>query len=106
MGRKRGLMSRDAMLAPSISLTQLREYEDSLSDDEKEEPFQNLANAIICVAADDYRTALATGDTELLSSLKRFFRSAWYRVLTGVDPEFLMSALDEECQERLSATTA
>lgn len=103
---KKGLMQRDAMQAPSFSLAQLRDFEDGLSEEEKEEPFQNLANAIICVAADDYRTALATGDTTLLSSLQRFFRSAWYRVLTNVDPELLMNALDKEHQERLAAASA
>lgn len=103
---KKGIMQRDAMLAPSASLAQLREYEDRLGDDEKEEPFQNLANAIVCVAADDYRTALANGDEPLLSNLRNFFRSAWYRVLTNVDPELLMNALNEEYQEHLAATSA
>ncbi len=42
---KKGLMQRDAMQAPSVSLTRLR--------NDEEDPYQNLANAIVCVAADD-----------------------------------------------------
>lgn len=92
---KKGIMQRDAMQSPSISLARLR--------NDEEDPYQNLANAIICVAADDYRTALEKGDTTLLLSLQRFFRSAWCSVLTGIDTELLMNALDREHQGCLSA---
>lgn len=85
---KKGLMQRDAMQAPSISLARLR------NDDE--DPYQNLANAIVCVAADDYRTALKKGDALLLSSLQQFFHSAWCSVLTSIDTELLMEALNRE----------
>lgn len=97
MSRKRGVMMRDDMRAPSFSLARLR------SDDGN--PYQNLANAIVCVAADDYRTALEKNDQPLLSSLQRFFRSAWCGILTSVDTERLMSALDAEYETRLRAAT-
>ena len=92
---RKGLMQRDAMQAPSASLVRLRNDDD--------DPYQNLANAIICVAADDYRTALKQGDKLLMSSLQRFFRSAWCGVLTSIDTEFLMDALNKEHQGCLTA---
>lgn len=91
---KKGLMQRDAMQAPSVSLTRLR--------NDGENPYQNLANAIVCVAADDYRTALKKGDTSLTLSLQRFFRSAWCGMLTSIDTELLMEALNKEHQGRLT----
>lgn len=88
---KKGLMKRDAMRSPSISLLRLR------NDDE--DPYRNLANAIVCVAADDYRTALADGDESLLLSLQRFFRSTWCGVLTNINTERLMDALHKEMKD-------
>ena len=82
------------MQALSVSLARLR--------NNAEDPYQNLANAIVCVAADDYRTALKQHDELLMSSLQRFFRSAWCSVLTGIDTELLMEALNKECQGRLA----
>lgn len=92
---KKGIMGRDEMQSPSVSLARLR--------NDAEDPYQNLANAIVCVAADDYRTALRQHDELLISSLQRFFRSAWCSVLTGIDTELLMEALNKEHQGRLAA---
>lgn len=94
---KKGLMQRDAMQAPSISLARLRNND--------EDPYRNLANAIVCVAADDYRTALKEGDKTLLLSLQRFFRSAWCSVLTGINTELLMDALNREHQGCLNVVS-
>lgn len=94
---KKGLMQRDAMQAPSASLARLR--------NDEEDPYQNLANAIICVAADDYRTALKEGDKMLLLSLQQFFRSTWCGLLTGIDTELLMDALYKEHQGSLTAVS-
>lgn len=94
---KRGIMRRDAMQASSFSLARL------MNDDS--DPYQKLANAIVCVAADDYRTALEKNDQLLRSSLQHFFRSAWCGVLTCVDTERLMSTLDAEHEARLRAAT-
>lgn len=90
---KKGIMGRDEMQSPSVSLARLR--------NDAEDPYQNLANAIVCVAADDYRTALEKGDTSLMLSLQRFFRSAWCGTLTGIDTESLMESLNEEYKARL-----
>lgn len=92
---KKGVMGRDAMRAQSPSLARLQINEG--------DPYQNLANAIVCVAADDYRTALKQGDKPLMDSLQRFFRSSWCGVLTGINTERLMTALHREYRDRLTA---
>jgi len=66
--------------------------------------YQNLANAIILQAVDDYRKALRTlslypYDRDACSeeqSIKRFFRSGWFKVLTNLDPEALIERLNKE----------
>ena len=68
------------------------------------DPYENLANAVILQAVRDYRTALkalrmnprnksAQTDKE---SIERFFRSQWYQALTTVDGEMLIRKLNEE----------
>lgn len=67
-------------------------------------PYENLANAIILTAVEDYRRALnryvknpkskeAGAEVE---KLERFFRSGWYSVLTSVDGEFLIRKIRAE----------
>ena len=68
------------------------------------DPFENLANAIVKQAADDYEAALrklkknprnkaAMGEA---MELENFFHSGWYGVLTKVDPDYLIRRLREE----------
>lgn len=61
----------------------------------------DLANAIVQKAADDYRQAvmafLKSGDNGNLTILRRFFRSGWYSVLTELDAEVLMNRIEQEC---------
>ncbi len=61
------------------------------------DPYENLANAVILQAVRDYRTALKAlrmnprnkaAQTEK-ESVERFFRSQWYQALTTVDGEML-----------------
>ncbi|MHB1154881.1 MAG: hypothetical protein ACYCWE_17565 [Eubacteriales bacterium] len=67
-------------------------------------PYENLANAIILQAVDDYRKALGIlrynpKDLDAGISkdeIERFFRSGWYCLLTKVDPEMLISKLRKE----------
>lgn len=70
-------------------------------------PYENLANAIIVKACDDYRAALkkikknaANQDAvhEALS-VERFFRSQWYGTLTSIDGEFLIRKLRAEIRQ-------
>jgi hypothetical protein len=62
------------------------------------DPFQNLAGAIVCVAADDYRIALRRGMLGRIAELEKFFHSDWYGSLSKVDPDLLLRLLDEEYQ--------
>lgn len=68
------------------------------------DPYENLANAIILTAVDDYRRALKkyskNPDSKSVKaevdSLEKFFRSQWYSVLTSVEGEFLIRKLRAE----------
>lgn len=68
------------------------------------DPYENLANAIVLTAVDDYRRALrrfvknpnskdAKADVD---EMERFFRSKWYSVLTSVEGEYLIRKLRAE----------
>lgn len=71
-------------------------------------PYEDLANAIIIKACNDYRTALKRVKKNPESkdainealSLERFFKSPWYQVLTSVDGEFLIRKIRAEAAER------
>lgn len=71
---------------------------------DRDEAVQDLANAIVVQAAEDYREALVQlkylpNDWRAKSKvqeIERFFRSAWYRLLTKVDAETLMRRLRAE----------
>ena len=68
------------------------------------DPYQELANAAIILAAKDYRHALriqrrnpwSKAAQSQIDSLERFFRSDWLEVLTEVDREMLIRRLREE----------
>lgn len=68
------------------------------------DPYENLANAIIKQAADDYRKALKalslnSRNKEAQATVKEcedFFRSDWYKQLTSLDGEYLIRKLKEE----------
>lgn len=73
----------------------------------EQEAYENLANAIIKLAADDYKAALirlkrnpesesAKRDVE---REERFFYSEWYEVLTDLDPSYLIRKMKERVNE-------
>ncbi len=72
------------------------------------DPYENLANSIILLAVKDYREALKKlkkwprneAAQIMKAEVERFFRSAWYRELTSVDGEFLISKLQAEVEEQ------
>lgn len=72
------------------------------------DPYENLANSIILLAVKDYRDALKKlkkwprneAAQIMKAEVERFFRSAWYRELTSVDGEFLISKLQAEVEEQ------
>lgn len=63
--------------------------------------WENLANAIIEQAVNDYRKALAGRNpnhpnTPSVRALERFFRSDWFKVLTSVDGTYIMNKVRDE----------
>ena len=72
-------------------------------DSPEYECYERLAYAIVAQAVRDYRTAkhmlkLNPHDDKSLykiKEIKRFFRSSWFGVLTGVDPTVLLEKLEE-----------
>ena len=68
--------------------------------------YEKLANAIVLQAVRDYRTALKRvarhpkdrDGLAVKNQCVRFFRSGWFGVLTGIDPEMLMRKLQMEVQ--------
>ncbi len=70
--------------------------------------YENLANSIILLAVKDYRDALKKlkkwprneAAQIMKAEVERFFRSAWYRELTSVDGEFLISKLQTEVEKQ------
>jgi len=68
------------------------------------DPYENLANAIIVTACNDYRMALKKirrnpNNKEAMSEameLERFFHSPWYSTLTTVDGDFIIRKIRAE----------
>ena len=71
-----------------------------------DEAVQDLANAIVVQAAEDYREALLQlkylpndwRAKSKIQEIERFFRSPWYRLLTKVDADMLMQRLRAEVE--------
>ena len=55
--------------------------------------YADLGVAIVKGAVEDYKKALINDFKKGISDNERFFRSGWYRVLTNIDGEWLMSQL-------------
>lgn len=68
------------------------------------DPYQNLANAIVAQAAEDYLLALKKLKKnprnrmamDEAMQLEKFFHSGWYEILTDVDPDYLIRKLREK----------
>ena len=65
--------------------------------------YQELANAIIEKAAEDYRKALRHDDEGTQYSIEKFFRSSYFSVLTSIDPEYLIDKINSEERARKQA---
>ena len=67
--------------------------------------YQNLANAIVIQAVNDYRAALRgisynrRSAEANIKELEKFFRSDYYELLTKVKGEYLIEKLKEEYRE-------
>ena len=66
-----------------------------------DDPYVNLANAIVLQAARDYRGALRqlkrnqqfTTAKHTIREIERFFHSQWFHFLTEIDPDDLIHQL-------------
>ena len=69
--------------------------------------YTDLANAIIIQAVKDYRNALKTlkrypryeSAKKVVAEVEEFFRSEWYRTLTSVDADMLMTKIRREIND-------
>lgn len=67
-----------------------------------QDAYQDLANAIIVQAVEDYRKALngisynSHPPEEIVNEIERFFRSEYYRALTKVNGEYLIQQIRKE----------
>lgn len=69
--------------------------------------YTDLANAIIIQAVKDYRNALKTlkrypryePAKAVVAEVEAFFRSEWYRTLTSVDADMLMTKIRREIND-------
>lgn len=91
--KKTNVMSSQEMDKTTDSLFRL-EYD-------KYNPYQSLANAIIAIAADDYRAALQKSNRALEASLDTFFESEWFGLLTKLDANVLKQLILREMNEDL-----
>lgn len=64
--------------------------------------YENLANAIIERAVQDYRDALSQKAEGTIRLLEKFFRSEWYHVLTNVDGEYIIDKVRAEHQAKVN----
>lgn len=60
---------------------------------DRRENWQDLANAVVLQAVQDYRLS---NDPRDLEELERFFLSDWFRLLTDLSPDCLLSLLRRE----------
>ncbi len=58
--------------------------------------YEDLANAIVLQAVNDYRLARKKKESAKQVALVQFFRSKWFAVLTNIDGRLLEQKLKEE----------
>ena len=63
-----------------------------------DEPYRLLADAVILQAVKDYRKALKRDNRAVKRECCRFFRSQWFKELTNIDGELLISKIKSEVQ--------
>lgn len=75
---------------------------------ESDNPYANLANAIILQAVKDFRKCInvvkrnGRNKEQAIREMRRiveFIKSPWFRVLTNLDPQVLLKKLEEEVNE-------
>lgn len=68
------------------------------------ECYQDLANAVVERAVEDYRyvlTGFPIKDNRVITveSLEKFFRSEWFKALTRVDGEYIIEKVRKELEQ-------
>lgn len=75
---------------------------------ESDNPYANLANAIVLQAVKDFRKCIkvvkrnARNKEQAIREMRKiveFIKSPWFRVLTNLDPQVLLEKLEEEVNE-------
>ena len=67
----------------------------------KHDPHEELANAIIKQAVEEYRKLwFADKENNTKQSIIRFFRSEWFSILTTLDPQWLIEKLEDEADAK------
>jgi hypothetical protein len=62
--------------------------------------YQDLANAIILKAVNDYRSALLSKRQNRINEIELFFRSDYFQNLTNVEPEMIIEKLKKEMEKK------
>ena len=73
----------------------------------EQEAYENLANAIVLSAVNDYKAALvrlkrhpdSKAAADDVKRQEKFFFSSWYEVLTNLDPGYLIRKMKEMVDE-------
>lgn len=60
------------------------------------DPYRYLADAIVCMAADDYRFALERNNKKLIKDLEKFFNSDWAKLISSVSPVLIMRLIRKQ----------
>ncbi len=60
-----------------------------------EDPYKNLAMAIVERATIDYRIAILSKDNTVKKALRKFFTSDWFAFLCDLDGKVLMKRLED-----------
>ena len=72
--------------------------------------WENLANAIVLQAVDDYRRLLRGkrihNDNNRKVTIEEFFLSEWFEILTQVDGQTILNRLQKEYQDECKTNTA
>lgn len=87
---------------PNYREAQKKKNESTLST--TQEPYHELANAVILSAVKDYRSARKAKDRHKVGSIRRFFRSDYFSVLSDLDGEVLIKKLNEEVKNDKTGT--
>ena len=67
----------------------------------KHDPYEELANAIILRAVEDYRELwFKDKEDSKKQIIIKFFHSKWFSILTKLDPSWLIQKLEEEADAK------